>query len=459
MHDRLHLQRLAQVLRHHPVVAALATAAAGVETHLVGGVLRDRFLGLPSHDFDAVVAGDGRAIAGRVADALGGTLVLLGGKAFAAYRVVGAAAGDVFVLDLWDRRATPLADDLARRDFTVNSFAVGIGDPERTAGDPIDPFGGLADLERRLLRATTPESFRGDPLRVLRLPRLLGQLPGFAAEPATLGLARTAAAGLVEVAAERVREELVLIFKGDDAHRGLALLAALDVYPGLWLGSPGRPGATGGAVRELESLAAAAAWLHQLAAAGPTGAGGAAAGEVDLLAARLALTFAHLPPAASPPRVGAAAPARPTGTEAAVESFRAAGYLTRGVADRVRRLRAVTAIPADERARRLLLHRLGDLWPTAAATLGAAALSRGPGEAERWRRDAAGLAALVAADGERILAPPRLLSGEEVQVLLGVPAGEKVGQALAAVQRAQVEGQIRTREEAIALLSNAAVVR
>ena len=455
MHDRLHLQRLAQVLRHHPVVAALATAAAGVETHLVGGVLRDRFLGLPSHDFDAVVAGDGRAIAGRVADALGGTLVLLGGKAFAAYRVVGAAAGDVFVLDLWDRRATPLADDLARRDFTVNSFAVGIGDPERTAGDPIDPFGGLA-AQAAPAASDHPGELSRRPATRSPPPPPYSRLRRRAGHPR---LARTAAAGLVEVAAERVREELVLIFKGDDAHRGLALLAALDVYPGLWLGSPGRPGATGGAIRELESLAAAAAWLHQLAAAGPTGAGGAAAGEVDLLAARLALTFAHLPPAASPPRVGAAAPARPRGTEAAVESFRAAGYLTRGVADRVRRLHAVTAIPADERARRLLLHHLGDLWPTAAATLGAAALSRGPGEAERWRRDAAGLAALVAADGERILAPPRLLSGEEVQVLLGVPAGEKVGQALAAVQRAQVEGQIRTREEAIALLSNAAVVR
>ena len=243
----------------------------------------------------------------------------------------------------------------------------------------------------------------------------------------------------------------MLIFKGDDAHRALALLAALDVYPGLWLGSPGRPGATGGAVRELESLAAAAAWLHQLAPPAP-GAGRTAAGEVDPLAARLAVTFAHLPAPASPPRAGAAAPARPSGAEAAVESFRAAGYLTRAVADRVRRLLAVTAIPADEPARRLLLHRLGDLWPTAVATLGAAALARGAGEAERWRRDAADLAALVAADGQRILAPPRLLSGEEVQALLRVPAGEKVGQALAAVQRAQVEGQIRTREEAIALL-------
>jgi tRNA nucleotidyltransferase/poly(A) polymerase len=424
VHDRLHLQRLGRVLRHHPVVAALSAAADGRDLHLVGGVLRDRLLGLPSRDFDAVVAGEGAAVAARAAQALSATLVPLGGKAFAAYRVVGAIAGDTFVLDLWDRAGTSLVADLARRDFTVNSFAVALG-----AGDDgavVDPFGGVADLERRLLRATSEESFRGDPLRVLRLPRLLGQLPGFAAEPATLGLARASAAGLTEVAAERVREELVLIFKGADAHRALALLAALDVYPGLWLGAPGRPGPTGGAVLELESLAASTAELHRLAPQ--------AAGAADLLAARLAAAFAHLPePAASAAR------------------FHAAGYLTRRVADRVLRLLATPAIPDGEPAQRDFLHRLGELWPTAVVRLGAAAFASGAGE--RWRRRAAALAALVAADGAAILDPPRLLDGEEVQHLLGVPAGERVGAALAAVRRAQVAGTVRTREEAVALLA------
>lgn len=415
-----HAVRLFRLLRRHPVVEALATATGGTEAHLVGGLLRDRLLGLPSRDFDAVVAGRGRDIAAAAASALGATLVLLGGKDFAAYRVVG---GD-FVLDLWDREGTSLTADLARRDFTVNSFALGLAD-----GRLSDPFGGLADLDRRLLRATTPDSFTGDPLRVLRLPRLLTRLPGFAAHPATLGLARAAGAGLAAVAAERVREELVLIFKSDEAHRALALLAALDVYPGLWLGAPGAPGDAGAAVAELGTLATAVQRLRRLSRD--------AADAVDPLAARLTATFAHL---------GAGG----RGRGEAVERFRAAGYVTRAVAERVRTLLAHPEIPAGELAARRLLHALGGLWPTAVARMGAAAVAAGDGGG--WERRAAELVALVAADGDAILDPPRLLGGEEVQALLGIGPGRRVGEALAAVRRAQVEGRVRSREQAIALL-------
>src|SRR6478672_4486052 len=161
--------RIFRVLLQHPAVRTLAAAAGGTECHLVGGCLRDRALGLTSHDVDAVVAGRGREIAEIVAAELPARFVLLGGKDFAAYRLVGQ---DVTV-DLWDRAGTTLHEDLARRDFTVNSFALGLLD-----GQVADPFGGLDDLAHRLLRATTPASFTGDPLRCLRLPRMRLRPPG-----------------------------------------------------------------------------------------------------------------------------------------------------------------------------------------------------------------------------------------------------------------------------------------
>src|SRR6202158_2795770 len=179
-------------LCREPVVLALLAACRATECHLVGGVLRDRMLGLATHDLDAVVAGRGGEIASELAARLPARLVKLGGKDFAAYRLVIGAVGasdpggasdgtddavlsGYRILDLWDRQSLPLHDDLARRDFTVNSFALA-----PRGGAVIDPFGGLSDLERRVLRATTAQSFAGDPLRVLRPASRSGPPSAFA---------------------------------------------------------------------------------------------------------------------------------------------------------------------------------------------------------------------------------------------------------------------------------------
>ncbi len=410
--------RTFRILLHHPAVRALVAASEGTECHLVGGVLRDRALGLASHDIDAVVAARGREIAGRLAAELPARLVLLGGKEFASYRLVGRG----LTLDLWDRAGASLHDDLARRDFTVNAFAL-----DARTGAVSDPFAGLEDLRRRVLRATTAESFTGDPLRVLRLPRLLLRLPGFAADPQTLLLARRSSPRLVEMAAERVRDELAFLFDHPEAHRGLAMLVALDVYPGLWLGCPGEPGRPGGAVAELEALPERVRELRQLDAA--------FAEAVDLRAARLAATFAHLPARAG------------RGPLDFLELVRDAGYLTRALAADVALLLSFTELPEDEPGRRRFLHRAGRLWATAACSLGARAEDLGP-----WRAALRSLVELARREGVAIIDPPRLLTGEEVQELLGVPAGPEIGKALAAVRQAQVEGKVRTKEEAIALV-------
>ncbi|HEV2844721.1 MAG TPA: hypothetical protein VG477_07735, partial [Thermoanaerobaculia bacterium] len=399
-----------RILLHHPAVRTLASVAEGTECHLVGGILRDRILGLRSKDIDAVVSGRGREIAEELAQALPARFVLLGGKEFAAYRLV---AEDVDV-DLWDRAGTSLYEDLARRDFTLNSVALDI----RT-GELTDPFDGLGDLERRLLRATTPESFTGDPLRVLRLPRMLLRLPGFAADPETLVLARRSSERIVDVAAERVRDELSYLFDHPDAHLGLAMLVALDLYPGLWLGTPGEPGRPGGAVTELEALPERLLELREI---DPEV-------SLDAKAARWAATFAHLP-------------------ADSLERFRDAGFIIRSEAAKVALLLSFERLPEDEIGRRRFLHRAGPLWAAVAVSLGTRSA-----DLDRWRSDLRPLVDLARREGEILFDPPRLLTGGEVQELLGIPAGPKVGEALSAVRQAQVDGTVRTREEALALLS------
>jgi tRNA nucleotidyltransferase/poly(A) polymerase len=417
--------RVLALLRHHRVSRALQAAARDTPCHLVGGVLRDRLLGLAAVDFDAVVAGRGQEIAAELGARLGARLVLLGGKAFAAYRLVSPE----FTLDLWDRQQASLESDLERRDFTVNSFALDLRD-----GELVDPFAGLRDLRERRLRATTAESFSGDPLRVLRLPRLLVQLPGFAVEPSTLELAVRETPRLAAVAAERVREELHRTLAHPEAHRAAALLAALHVYPGLFLGRPGEPGDAGAAVVELERLGRCVLRLRTALA----DLAADLAGGLDAEAVRFALLFANLPDGS------AGAPS------AALRRFTRAGYLPRRLADRVATLLACADAPPGERAQRHFLYQSGDLWLSAAAYLGArAAAMGGPGAWEAWVKE---LAELLRREGRALIDPPALVSGDEVRDLLGVPPGPDVGRALAALRQAQVEGRVASRAGALELL-------
>ena len=527
-------------LHRDPVVQALLQACGATECHLVGGVLRDRLLGLATHDLDAVVAGRGDEIAGELAARLPARLVRLGGEDFAAYRLVlgaqaastpspGSDASDATVpsghriLDLWDRQSLPLHDDLARRDFTVDSIALAPRD-----GAVVDPFGGVADLERRVLRATTGQSFEGDPLRVLRLARLLARLPGFRIEPETFELARRAAPRLPEIAAERIREELRLLLSYPPSERpgaaaaasgqagatgraadagepgvaggatdaayardagaaaepafptspavvGLRALAALDLYPGLWLGTPGIPGGREGtaaaarAAAELAALLACADDLEGLLAAGElpgrarlaeaaglatpsestaavVAAGGsvhpragAARPGIDLTAARFAATFRHLP------RTAAGAATR----------MQEAGYVSaRHLAEIAPLLAEPAELPETDLERRRFLHRHGWRWLTVACSWGGAAAAAGGAARERCRRAAAPLCELARREGPELIDPPRLLTGDDVQRLLGVAAGPRVGAALAALTAAQVAGDVHTRGDAERFLAD-----
>jgi tRNA nucleotidyltransferase (CCA-adding enzyme) len=364
------------------------------------------------------VSGRGREISERLAETLPARLVLLGGKEFAAYRLV----GEETVVDVWDRADTSLYQDLARRDFTVNSFAFDL-----RSQDVSDPFNGIGDLGRRVLRATTQESFAGDPLRVLRLPRLLLRLPGFTAEPDTIGLARRSAAGLSEIASERVRDELLLLLADPNAARGLALLMELDLYPGLFLGRPGEPGRPGLALSEMGALSDA---VRELRGHAPH-----VAAQVEARTARLTSLVANLP-VPQP--------------QDALNRLRDAGYLTRTLAADVALLLQMEGLPEDTIGRRRFLHRAGTLWPTAAAYLSARAAAHG----HSWRGTLAPLVDLARREGATLLDPPRLLGGADVQQILGIPPGPEVGRVLEAVRAAQVDGKIRSREEAVALLGS-----
>jgi poly(A) polymerase len=113
-----------------------------------------------------------------------------------------------------------IAEDLRRRDFTMNAMAVSV--PDRGF---IDPHGGLADLARGVLRtpATPQESFNDDPLRMLRAARFVAQLGVTVAEPVIQAM-QAMSGELARITAERVQAELNKLIAGAFPRRGLEIL-------------------------------------------------------------------------------------------------------------------------------------------------------------------------------------------------------------------------------------------
>jgi tRNA nucleotidyltransferase (CCA-adding enzyme) len=252
---------LAADLERHPEVARLrgplARAGSEAAVYLVGGAVRDLLLGAAHVDVDLVVDGDAVEVARRLAEETGERLVVHG--AFGT-----AVVGDVDLATARaERYAAPgslpevspasLADDLARRDFSINAIAVALADA--TFGDVTDPHGGVADVRAGIVRVLHDASFRDDSTRLIRAARYVARL-GFRLDEATADQARAvAASGLVTtVGGPRLRDALLLLLGEDTAPAALALLRDLGVLEAI---APGLA-VDGTALAALDALAAEA---------------------------------------------------------------------------------------------------------------------------------------------------------------------------------------------------------
>lgn len=230
MRREIELGRLGERIDALPGIERVrrGAAAAGVEPYLVGGSVRDALLGVRRGDLDLAVEGDHLALA----RALGGEV-----REFAPFLTASVATPEA-TIDvaatraetyprpgaLPDVRPATLAEDLGRRDFTVNAIGVPlIGEPR-----PIDPHGGIADLGEGLLRVLHERSFVDDPTRALRAARYAARLE-LEPEPRTLDLLR--ATDLTTVSADRVEAELRRIAAEAKPRRALELLSGWGLIP------------------------------------------------------------------------------------------------------------------------------------------------------------------------------------------------------------------------------------
>jgi tRNA nucleotidyltransferase/poly(A) polymerase len=460
-------------VRELPWLVALRRRFPAAECFVVGGMVRDAALGRPLGDLDLVV----RAVA---LDDLLAALAGLGsvdvvGRDFGVIAFVPAGERGDRAVDIALPRtersrgtggyrdvavhadpALPIADDLSRRDFTVNAMAWDVA-----TGELHDPFGGLADCETGVLRAVGDAAVRfgEDVTRVLRGLRFASSL-GCQFEPATWS-ALVAAVSEVpsRVAPEMVAKELCHAFEADPA-------IAVDVYDrsGALFALIPEMAPTRGCAQPANYHSEGDVWTHTkmaLAAFGSSEFANFFDGERASLRAVLGTLFHDI----AKPDTAAIRDGRLTfyghpdvGAEKALAIAERLKLSTMGVAPAelawLVKMHLVPNMLRLDEVRPATLHRhfladpeLGrDLLHMAYADAAATVHEDGVTDFATLRAVKDAVGALARAHGTG--APRPLLGGDEIMAILGIGPGTAVRDAKAALWEAQLAGEVTTKDDA-----------
>jgi poly(A) polymerase len=216
------------------MIARIGTIAdrRGVEAYVVGGYVRDLFLGKEGKDIDIVVVGDAITFAGNVAGEFGKSDVVIFEKFGTAmlqlegWKIEFVSARE----ESYERssrkpsvKRASLESDLSRRDFTINAMAVSIN--KKRFGELVDPYNGRNDLENKILRTPLdPEkTFDDDPLRMMRAIRFSSQLH-CKIEPSVFAAIQKMAPRVDIVSKERTTDEFFKILHSSKPSVGLKLM-------------------------------------------------------------------------------------------------------------------------------------------------------------------------------------------------------------------------------------------
>lgn len=212
----------------------------GLECYVIGGYVRDLFLHRESTDIDVVVVGSGISLAEAVAKKLGKGAHL---SVFKTYGTAQVKRGDLELEFVGARRESytrdsrnpivedgTLQEDQDRRDFTINAMAICLNSARY--GELLDPFDGIGDLKRCIIRTplNPDNTFSDDPLRMMRAIRFATQL-GFNLHPDTFDAIRRNASRLEIITRERIAEELNKIMMSRRPSEGWLLLDKTGLLP------------------------------------------------------------------------------------------------------------------------------------------------------------------------------------------------------------------------------------
>lgn len=219
----------------HPIFKTLADCAnqLGVDAYVIGGFVRDIYLGRDSKDIDVVTIGKGIELAELVHKQLGEEAHLSVFKNFGTAQV---KFGDLEIEFVGARRESynrdsrkpivedgTLEDDQNRRDFTINALAIGLS--KSNFGKLLDPFNGVGDIEHKIIRTPLEPgiTYSDDPLRMMRAIRFSSQL-GFIIEKESLESISKNKERIKIVSKERITDELNKIILSPIPSVGFKLL-------------------------------------------------------------------------------------------------------------------------------------------------------------------------------------------------------------------------------------------
>ena len=226
---------------NHPVfkVVSQVISDENLEAYVIGGFVRDLILERPSKDIDIVVVGNGLDLAEKSAKILRVKKVSL----FKKFGTAHFRYKDLDVEFVGARKESyradsrnpivengTIKDDQLRRDFTINALAISLN--PANFGELIDPFNGLEDLEKQIIRTPLEPgiTYSDDPLRMMRAIRFATQLD-FKIEASSLQAIKAHADRLKIISKERIMEEMNKIILSKTPSRGFILLQSTDLLP------------------------------------------------------------------------------------------------------------------------------------------------------------------------------------------------------------------------------------
>ena len=382
---------------HLLTVATEGASQLGMPLYLVGGPVRDLVLGRSSEDLDLVVEGDAARLAAKIGERLSAKVVIHSRFGTATVKVdnnrldLATARKETYSRPGALPKVTPgsIAEDLHRRDFTVNAMALGISGP--LAGELLDPTSGLNDIEQKLIRSIHHGGFQDDATRIFRAVRYEQRL-GFRMAPETYShLGEALESGmLTTISSDRLRRELARMLSEEKPLQTLLRAGNLGV------------------LRSLYGPLEDAAWLKSLPENGA---------QIRPLTLVAALAF----------------PMTSNEGDLFVKRLNMPSLWAAAVRDMTLLTSAEKLLQTPELSPSTLYHALqGRSLASISALL---SLTPNPVARERLTNYL---------ECQRFVRP--ILGGEDL-VALGVPQGPMIGKILQSLQEARLEGRVKTRKD------------